>query len=163
MSSEPVRKIVTPVRLEYRVHAGRQRNRFLRALVKKRILGGRCPGSGKVYVPPQGSSPTSGLPTEELVEVEHTGTITTFCVINFPFEGQRLTPPYVGAAVLLDGADLPIFHLVGGVDPAEVRMGMRVRARWVDDEEMAPTLESIRYFEPTGEPDAEFSSYEEHL
>lgn len=163
MSSDPVRQIVTPVRLEYQIHAGRQRNRFLQALLEKKILGGRCPESKKVYVPPQGSSPTSGLPTEEIVEVAHSGTVTTFCIINIPFEGQRLEPPYVGAAVLLDGADMPIFHLVGGVDPGEVRMGMRVRAHWVADDALAPTLESIRYFEPTGEPDADFDTYAEHL
>ena len=161
--SEPVTRIKTPVRLRYRITAGRQRTRFLTALLEKRILGGRCPETGKVYVPPTGSAPVSGLPTEDLVQVAEVGTVTTFCVINIPFEGQKLAPPYVAACVLLDGSDMPIFHLVGGCDPQTVCMGMRVRAEWVPDDELAPTMESIRYFVPTGEPDLPYEAIAEHL
>jgi hypothetical protein len=42
-------------------------------------------------------------------------------------------------------------------------MGTRVRAEWVDDADLAPTLESIRYFVPTGEPDVPFADIEAHL
>jgi uncharacterized OB-fold protein len=45
----------------------------------------------------------------------------------------------------------------------EVRMGMRVKAEWVPPAERKPTLESIRWFVPTGEPDATYESYKEHL
>ena len=55
-----------------------------------------------------------------------TGTVTTFCVVNVPFRGQRVEPPYVAASVLLDGADIAIQHLILGCEPDEVRMGMRV-------------------------------------
>ena len=42
-------------------------------------------------------------------------------------------------------------------------MGMRVKAEWAPPGERRPTLESIRCFTPTGEPDAPFESYQEHL
>jgi hypothetical protein len=42
-------------------------------------------------------------------------------------------------------------------------MGLRVRAVWLPDEELAPTVESIRWFEPSGEPDAAYETYEAHL
>ena len=96
----------------------------------------------------------------EEVEVKSSGVVTTFSVIRIEFPGQRLKPPYVCAAILLDGADVPLIHLVGG-DPDAVRMGMRVRAVWTD--EPAASMEAIRYFEPTGEPDAPFEDYAEHL
>ena len=32
--------------------------------------------------------------------------VTTFAIINIPFPGQRIKPPYVAAYVLLDGADV---------------------------------------------------------
>ena len=35
-------------------------------------------------------------------------------------------------------------------------MGMRVEAVWAPAEELRPTLESIKYFRPTGEPDADY-------
>ena len=55
----------------------------------------------------------------DVVEVKDTGMITTFCVVNIPFEGQELDPPYVAASVVLDGADTPLFHLIGNTDRHE--------------------------------------------
>jgi hypothetical protein len=46
------------------------------------------------------------------VEVSPRGTITTFCIVNLPFYGQRITPPYVCASIRLDGADTTLFHLI---------------------------------------------------
>jgi uncharacterized OB-fold protein len=163
MNDEPVRVVPMHVRLEYTVTAGRTYSRYLHALAQRKITGGRCPQCTKVYVPPRGSCPTCGVPTGETVEVAHTATVTTFCIVNIPFGAMPFPPPYVVAALLLDGADLPILHLVRGVDANRVRMGLRVRAVWVPDEELAPTVESIRWFEPSEEPDAEYSTYEAHL
>jgi uncharacterized OB-fold protein len=160
--SEPVKRIKVPVRLEYTIRAGETLARFLAGLVEGRLLGRRCPGCKKVYVPPRGACPTCALPPGDEVAVADTGTVTTFCVVNVPFEGQTMKLPYVYASVLLDGTDMPLLHLVD-VPATEARMGMRVRAEWVAPAERRPTLESIRWFRPTGEPDAPFSAYEEHL
>ncbi|HEX4658648.1 MAG TPA: OB-fold domain-containing protein, partial [Streptosporangiaceae bacterium] len=77
--------------------------------------------------------------------------------------GQRVTPPYVAAAVLLDGADIPFQHLILGCDPGEVRMGMRVRAFWKPRHQWGTTLENIDHFYPAGEPDAPYETYAHHL
>jgi uncharacterized protein len=45
----------------------------------------------------------------------------------------------------------------------EVRMGMRVEAVWKPREEWGTTVANIDHFRPTGEPDAPFESYAEHL
>ena len=42
-------------------------------------------------------------------------------------------------------------------------MGMRVEAVWVDDDELQPNLASIKWWRPTGEPDAPYESYREHV
>ena len=160
--SEPVRKIKAPVRLEYTVTAGLVLSRFLAGVVEGRLLGRRCPECTKVYVPPKGACPMCGVPCVEELAVSDAGTLTTFCIVNVPFEGQTMKLPYVYGSILLDGADLPLLHLIQA--PAdEVRMGMRVKAEWVPPAERKPTLESIRWFTPTGEPDAGFDSYKEHL
>ena len=72
-------------------------------------------------------------------------------------------PPYAAVAILLDGADIPIFHLVREIETKDVRMGMRVKAVWVENADLAPTLESIRWFAPTGEADVAFDDIAEHL
>ena len=150
-----------PIKLDYSYTAGRAQSRFLKGVTEQRLIGERCPSCSKVYVPPRGSCPTCGVPTSEQVELPGTGTVTTFCVVNIPFAGQAVECPYVSATVLLDGADIGIFHLIQEIPADEVRMGLRVEPVWKD--ELKPTLESIKYFKPTGEPDVDYESYREHL
>jgi uncharacterized OB-fold protein len=160
---EPVTMVTTPVRLHYEHTASAGESRFLAGLADGRLLGERCPVCRQVYIPPRGACPTDGVPTTEEVELPDIGTVTTFCVVNVPYPGQRVTPPYVAAAILLDGADIPFQHLVLGCEPAEVRMGMRVRAVWKPREQWGTTPENIDHFRPADEPDAPYESYARHL
>jgi len=155
------RGFLSPVHLDYQITAGRAQSTFLEAIAQGRLIGERCASCDTVLVPPRGVCRACGCLTEIGVPLPDLGVVTTFCVINIPFEGQMLTPPYVAGCILLDETDLPLFHLVGGVTPDRVRMGMRVRAVWAD--RLQPTLQSIRFFEPTGEPDAPFERYADHL
>ncbi|HUZ36504.1 MAG TPA: OB-fold domain-containing protein [Streptosporangiaceae bacterium] len=161
--AEPVAMITTPIRLHYEHTASPGESDFLRGLAAGRLLGQRCPACGKVYIPPRAACPTDGVPTTDEVELPDTGTVTTFCVVNVPFPGQRVTPPYVAASVLLDGADIPFQHLVLGCEPGEVRMGMRVVAVWRPSDQWGTTAENIDHFRPNGEPDAPYESYAHHL
>jgi uncharacterized OB-fold protein len=161
--AEPVAMMSAPVRLHYRHTASPEESRFLRGLADGRLLAQRCPACGKVYIPPRGACPTDGVPTTDEVELPDRGIVTTFCVVNVDYPGQRVSAPYVAAAVLLDGADIPFQHLILGCDPDEVRMGMRVRAEWKPREEWGTTLENIDHFRPTGEPDAPYQSFAHHL
>lgn len=161
--TEPVTGVITPVSLDYVYAASPEESAFYRGLEQGRILGQRCPACGKVYVPPRSACPSDGTPTTDEVELSETGTITTFCIVNVPFLGQRITPPYVSAYVLLDGADIAILHLILDVPADEVHMGMRVRAVWKPREEWGTTIENISHFAPTGEPDADYDTYKHHL
>jgi uncharacterized protein len=160
---EPVGMVTTPIELSYEHTASAEESAFLRGLAQGRLLGQRCPACGKVYLPPRAACPADGVPTAEEVEVSDTGTVTTFCVVSVPFRGQRVEPPYVAAAVLLDGADIAIQHLILGCEPGEVRMGMRVSAVWKPPEEWGLTPENIDHFRPVDEPDAPYESYARHL
>ena len=109
---EPVRSIRTPARIDYTFTAGVATSKFLRGLAEKKILGQRCPKCGKVYVPARGACPTDGVPTAEIVDLPHVGTVTTFCVVNVQFYGQAMELPYVSALILLDDSDIPLMHLI---------------------------------------------------
>jgi uncharacterized OB-fold protein len=162
-SGDPVTMVTTPIHLTYQHTASPEESRYLRGLAEGKLLGQRCPACDKVYIPPRGSCPTDGVPTEDEVELPDHGVVTTFCVVNVPFLGQRIKPPYVAAYILLAGADIPFLHLVLGCEASEVRMGMRVRAAWRPRDQWGTTLENIDHFEPTGEPDAPYESYSQHL
>ncbi len=102
-----------------------------------------------------------GSPT--MVELPGKGTVTTFCIVNVPFLGQRIKPPYVSAYVLLDGADIAFLHLILDIPAEEVRMGMRVEAVWKPRDEWGTTIENISHFRPVDEPDADYETYKQHL
>ncbi|KZM68788.1 DNA-binding protein [Nocardia terpenica] len=163
VAGEPVTGIVTPIDLRYKHTASPQESGYLRALAEGRLIGGRADAESKVYFPPRGADPIDGRPTDDIVDLPDTGIITTFCIVNVPFLGQKIKPPFVAAYILLDGADIPVLHRVLGCDPAQVRMGMRVKAVWKPREEWGYTLENVDHFEPTGEPDAEYATYAHHL
>ena len=162
-TSDPVTGIVVPVSLDYDYAASPEESLFYRGLNEGRIMGQRCPTCQKVYVPPRPACPVDGVPTAEEVELGQTGTVTTFCIVNVPFLGQKIDPPYVSAYILLDGADIALQHLILDLPAEEVRMGLRVKAVWRPESEWGTTIENISHFAPSGEPDADFDTYKHHL
>ena len=160
---DAVRTIVTPTRVEYTYTPGIAAEKFLMSLAKGEIVGQRCPSCSKVYVPPRGSCARCGVPTDEEVPVADKGTVTTFCVVRVPSDNIDIELPYAAAQILLDGADIPFGALIQECKFDEVRMGMRVQAVWVPDDQLAPTFENIRYFKPLDEPDVPFEQFKDHI
>ena len=161
--SQAVTMMDATTRLDYVFTAGIAQSRNLHGYAEGKFLGQRCPKSKKVYVPSRGSCPTDGVATDDVVELPNTGTVTTYCVVNVPFAGQTIEIPYICAQILLDGANLSFMGLLQEIPTDEVRMGLRVEAVWVPPEELGPTLASVKYFRPTGEPDADYETYKEYL
>lgn len=160
---DPVTMLVSPSTIEIQHTASQPESAFLRALEQGKLLGARSGADGKVYFPPREANPTTGRPLDEFVELPDRGTVTTFAIINIPFAGQRIKPPYVAAYVLLDGADIPVLHLVSDIEADKVRMGMRVQAVWKPEDQWGLGIDNIEYFKPTGEPDADYDTYKHHL
>ncbi len=150
---EPVTSIVTPTRLEYEFTAAGAHAEFLTRVAQGVLVGKRCPGCRKVYVPARGNCPRCGIATAESVEVADRGTITTFCIVRVPSGNIDLKLPYCAANILLDGSDMPVAALLQECEAEDVRIGMRVEAVWKPKKEWGPTFENIRYFRPTAEPD----------
>jgi hypothetical protein len=163
VGGDAVTGIVSPINLHYYYEASPEESKFFSAIAEGRLVGQRCPKCRKVYIPPRSACPVDGVPTDEEIELPDTGTVTTYCVVNVPFLGQKIKPPYVSAYVLLDGADIAFLHLIQGIPADEVRMGMRVKAVWKPREEWTSSVENIEYFEPIDEPDAPYESYSAHL
>jgi uncharacterized OB-fold protein len=47
------------------------------------------------------------------------------------------------------GTDTRLMHLVREVAPDEVHIGLEVEPVWVDDDELGPSMTSIRYYRPS--------------
>ena len=160
---EPVTIQVAPSSIGIQHTASLPETAYLKALKEGKLLGGRTGKDGKLYFPAREADPATGKVLDEFIELPDKGTVTTFAIINIPFPGQRIKPPYVAAYVLLDGADIPFLHLVSDIEADKVRMGMRVEAVWRPREEWDFGIDNIEYFRPTGEPDADYETYKLHL
>jgi uncharacterized OB-fold protein len=137
--------------------------RFLRGLAQKKIYGEKCPESGDVYVPPRGTSPTTGLRTTEQVELSHHGTISSFCVVHIAFGTNAPPTPFCTALVLLDGASVSLYGPIQEVPHDQVRIGMRVEAVWADDDQLTTSFENIKWWRPIDEPDVPADQLKGHM
>ena len=162
-AQEPIELIRTPIELEYTYSAGQSASRFLRAMAEGKLLGQKCPVDGRVYFPSRGSCPQHGVPfSGDTVELTDRGTLVTYAIVRVPSENIPLELPYVAVQVLLDGADTVLMHVLKA-KLEDVHMGMRVKAVWRPREEWTTSVGNILWFEPTGEPDAPYDSYKEHI
>ena len=152
-AQEPVTHIKTPIAIHYDYSIGAGQSTFMRAIREGRILGSRCPDTGKVYAPPRLTSVETASPMTELVELPDRGVVYTYCIVNIKFYDQVLEIPYAYAYIVLDSADSAIMHLIQECPVEEIRPGMRVEAVWKDPSEWTESMENIRYFKPTGEAD----------
>ena len=160
--AEPVTGIVTPTRLDYEINAGTAPSKYLRGLAEGKVIGQRAVDSDQVYVPPRGSDPTSGEPTDRRGRGRRRRHRHHVLRRRTCPACRRARPeiPYVCAQILLDGGNTPWFGLIQGLPADDVRMGLRVKAIWAD--ELVPNAASIKWFEPSGEPDAPYESYREY-
>jgi uncharacterized OB-fold protein len=150
-STPDVPTIASPFHAEYTYVAGSGHSAFLRGLADGVLLARRCPSCRQVYLPSPTYCSRCLEVLQEPFEVSGRGRIATFCIVNFPFPGQTLTPPYVVAHLELDGVDTRLMHRIGDIDSTEVDINMEVEPVWQERSQLSASLESIRYFRPTGQ------------
>ena len=103
-------------------------------------------GSETAVLPPRVYNTDTFAPISEWVPVGPEGTVETFTVVRKDRLGEKYESPRVLALVRVDGAAGGLMHWIGGCQPSEVRIGMRVRA--VFEEERSGGMTDIRHFEP---------------
>ena len=89
------------------------------------------------------------------MELVDQGCIESFTIVHIPIPGNPIVPPYVCAMIRLDGANISFLHLVDGIKLTDIRIGMRVKAVWKPKSEWRHSLENIKWFIPTDEPDVD--------
>ncbi|MEO0073152.1 MAG: Zn-ribbon domain-containing OB-fold protein [candidate division WOR-3 bacterium] len=124
--------------------------RYLQGLKQGRLLGVRCDCCGRTMIPPRVFCEQCFRPVDGWVELKDTGTVNTFSLCYVTWDMKRLTDPQIPAVIEIDGASpgMGIMHLLGDVDPEDVRRGMRVKAVWKPDEEREGAITDIRYWKP---------------
>jgi len=87
---------------------------------------------------------------DDWVELADTGVVNTFSLCYVTWDMRRVKEPQIPAVIEIDGAakGAGIMHLLGGVDPEDVKIGMRVQAVWKPPEEREGAITDILYFKP---------------
>ncbi len=127
--------------------------RYLEELRAGRLIGRRCDGCGRVMIPPRMFCEICFRPTDDWVPLQNTGTVITYSLCYVTWDMKRLQEPEIPAVIEIDGASrgMGIMHMLGEVDPEEVKIGMRVQAVWKPAEERTGDITDIRYFKPLKE------------
>lgn len=146
----PFEQVDYTMTLDYQHSYGHYYGTFFDAVKSgRRLRGVRCSDCRKTLLPPRATCDVCFAPTAEWVDVEAVGTVQASSVVHIEFIGQRLTPPYVYAEIVLDGTSTRLIHMIGDVDPEEARTaaapGARVRAVWSDRH--TGSLADIDHFE----------------
>lgn len=139
-------------KLRYAWDAGVAIGRYLAELKEGRIIGRKCRKCRRIMVPPRMFCEHCFRPTDEWVYLKDTGTVLTFSLCYVTWDMVRIKEPQIPAVIQIDGASrgMGIMHLLGEVDPQEVRVGMRVKAVWKPPEERTGAITDILYFKPLG-------------
>ena len=153
MNKQQSRVLKGKITLPYQWALGPTTTRFFEEFQNKRIMGTKCCQCGRVLVPARKFCSRCFNDMDEWVQVKDEGTLRTWVLINFPYEGQPKEPPYIIGVINLDGSDNGFSHFVGGLDTYTieylreiVRIGMHVKAVWREKRE--GTIFDIEYFTP---------------
>ncbi|SHK71273.1 hypothetical protein SAMN02745216_03955 [Desulfatibacillum alkenivorans DSM 16219] len=130
--------------------AGKMGSKFYVALRdSKEILGVRCKTCSKVLWPPRETCGRcfSLLTEDDLVKIGPGGSVVSFTRVHY---SEPIHPdvdaPLVYAVIQLDGADSGMTHLIGGVDPEQIEIGMRVTPVFIENRN--GNILDIVYFKP---------------
>lgn len=126
---------VVPISFMYKNRVGRYLQNYLNGLKDKKIYGSRCPGCGRVVVPPRSACGKCFDVMDELVELPQEGEIANFTVGYVRVEGAEFkrVEPYVIGMIKLKGCDSLLSARILEVNPQEVKIGMKVKALWKEE------------------------------
>jgi len=134
--------------------------RFWRETPRRYNLGGsRCANCGRAYFPPRAVCPECTSHRQSIgkmapLQLSGEGEVISYSVVHEPAEGFEMQVPYVLALVQTKEGPILTGQVVD-IDPAEVRIGLRVRAafRKLREEGKAGVIHYGYKFAPVDEPD----------
>jgi len=134
----------------YAWDAGIAIGRYLAELKRGRIIGTRCHKCRRTVVPPRNFCEWCFRPMDEWVYLEDYGVVNTYSITYVKWDMVRVEQPILPAVIEIAGASkgMGIMHLLGEVEPDEVKIGMKVQAVWKPAKERVGAITDILYFKP---------------
>ncbi len=120
------------------IHSFAQDSEFFRALGQKKIMGSRCKGCGYKYATPRAHCMSCGSETEWF-QLPNEGRIHTFTTCYFGSEEFLNETPFHLIMVEFDGVDSLFMARMIGVSAEDLKIGMKVKARFRRNQKFSPT------------------------
>ena len=115
----------------------------------KKFKGIKCRTCNTITVPPRSTCKHCFGELSEMVDVSDKGTLLTYAITHNPNAVQPVEgSPVIYGIIQLDGADTGFVHMLGEVDPKDVKSGMRVKAVFKPKKDRVASLLDIKYFKP---------------
>lgn len=143
-----VLKVSWDPKASYHWDTGIAIGRYLEGLKRGHLTGVVCDHCKRTVIPPRLFCEVCFRPMSRFVKLPDTGVVNTYSVTYVRWDRVRMEAPIIPAVIDIDGTDprVGILHLLGEVDPKELKIGMKVKAVWKGTREGAIT--DIRYFKP---------------
>ena len=134
----------------YAWDAGVAIGRYLAELKEGRLIGVHCRHCRRTVIPPRNFCEWCFRPMDDWIALPDTGTVNTFSLCYVTWDMKRVEEPEISAVIDIDGTEplVGIMHLLGEVEPDDVKIGMRVKAVWKPPEEREGSILDIKYFKP---------------
>lgn len=127
-----------PYTVEY-IHSYGQDSPFFAGLANRKLLGTRCAKCDYTYGTPRLACTRCGSETD-WVELPQEGRVHTFTTCYFGSEEFLKETPFHLVLVEFDGVNtLLLARLIGVGGPEDIKIGMRIRARFRRNSQLKPT------------------------
>ncbi len=127
-----------PYSIEY-LHSYGQDSPFFAGLANGKLLGTRCSPCAYTYATPRLHCANCGRETD-WVELPREGRVHTFTTCYYGSEEFLKDTPFHLVLVEFDGADTLLLARLIGVDrPEDIRIGMKVKAKFRRNSQLKPT------------------------
>lgn len=123
--------------------------RFLSGLKEGEIIGSKCNHCGRIVVPPRIFCEWCFRRSGNWVKLPDTGAVNTFSISYITADTTRVRTPVIPAVIEIDATNNAGFlHLIGDVKPEDVKIGMQVKAVWLEASKRTGSITDIKYFAP---------------
>ncbi len=144
-----LRTITHEMDLRWEYASGSAMEKFCAGLLERRIEALKCPDCARRYLPPRPFCGKCNTRLSEWVPVADEGVLEAWTVMYLPIvdgrSGEMREAPYGMGLIRLDGADTTLNHYLVENDPANLKVGQRVKAVWRDD--LQGAMDDILHFE----------------
>ena len=126
---------------------------YLDGLKDGAIRGSYDRRTGRMLIPARAFSEIAELdPINDYFNLPDTGTVMTYTLSHVNWDSSPLPDGQINifAVIEIDGCgeNMGLVHRLGEVDPADVRIGMRVQAVWKPADQREGSILDIEYFKP---------------